>query len=49
MENKDNINKIKKNRKFDAGKVFTKVMATLLAVLMIGSIATTLIVYIVQG
>lgn len=49
MINKNNSNDIKKNRKFDAGRVFTKVMATLLAVLMVGSIAGTLVVYIVQG
>lgn len=49
MINKENTNGVKKNKKFDAGKVFTKVMAGLLAVLMIGSIAATLMVNIIQG
>jgi len=39
----------KKNKKFDAGKVFTRVMAAVLAILMVGGISATLIFYIVQG
>lgn len=49
MKNKDNTNVVKKNKKFDAGRVFTKVMAGLLALLMVVSIAGTLIVNIMQG
>ncbi len=40
---------VNKGQKLDAGKVFTKVMAAILAFLMVISVAGTLIFYIVQA
>lgn len=36
-------------RHYDAGKIFTKVMAAVLAVLMVLAVATTLIYYLIVG
>ncbi len=42
-KNKENKNIKKKNNKYDKGQIFVKVMAGILAILMIGATATTLV------
>ncbi len=48
MAKTNNKKEVNKNQKLDAGKVFTKVMAAVLALLMVVSVAGTLIFYLVQ-
>lgn len=48
-EHKEKIKKNKEQKKYERGQVFVKIMAGLLAILMILSIAGTLIFYLLNN